>query len=229
MPGGPTHRHNAAMLSDHWPLLDLRLTTPRLELRLPTEDQLGRLADLAAEGVHEPERMPFLVPWTDLPPAERARSVVQQHWMHRGNWTPQDWALTLTVLHGGEVLGLQTVAAREFAVRREVSTGSWLGLRHHGRGIGTEMRAAVLELAFSGLGTLTAASGALADNGASLAVSRKLGYREDGVDYRVVRGERVAGIRLRLDRADWERHRTTPVAVHGLDRCLPLFGLKQGD
>ncbi|MCC9308832.1 GNAT family N-acetyltransferase [Kitasatospora sp. RB6PN24] len=215
------------MLSDHWPLLGLRLTTPRLELRLPTEDELGRLADVAAEGVHEPDRMPFLVPWSDLPPAERARSVVQHHWLRRGTWTPQDWALTLTVFRDGEVLGLQAVTGRDFAVRREVGTGSWLGMRFHSQGIGTEMRAAVLELAFTGLGALEAVSGAMADNAASLAVSRKLGYREDGVDHHVVRGARVANTRLRIDRAGWERHRTIPVAIDGLDRCLPLFGLPQ--
>jgi hypothetical protein len=28
------------VLVDHWPLVGLRLTTPRLEIRLPTEDEL---------------------------------------------------------------------------------------------------------------------------------------------------------------------------------------------
>ena len=68
------------MLIDHWPLLGLRLNTARLELRLPSDEELSELADLAAEGIHEPDRMPFVVPWTNLPPRERARSVVQHHW-----------------------------------------------------------------------------------------------------------------------------------------------------
>lgn len=38
------------MLIDHWPLLGLRLTSPGLELRLPSEEELGELADLAADG-----------------------------------------------------------------------------------------------------------------------------------------------------------------------------------
>ncbi|MGW2402130.1 GNAT family N-acetyltransferase [Kitasatospora sp. NPDC001664] len=213
------------MLTDHWPLLGLRLRTPRLELRLPTDDELAALADLAAAGVHAPDRMPFLVPWTDLPPEERARSVVQHHWLRRGNWSPQDWALNLAVLESGRVVGQQTVAAREFAVLRQVGTGSWLGTAHQGRGIGTEMRAAVLHLAFAGLGAAEATSGAFEDNGPSYAVSLKHGYEPDGVDRHVVRGKPVTTRRLRLGRARWEEHRSVRVTVEGLAPCLPLFGL----
>ena len=32
------------MLIDHWPLLGLRLITPRLELRLPSDAELSELA-----------------------------------------------------------------------------------------------------------------------------------------------------------------------------------------
>jgi hypothetical protein len=67
------------VLVDHWPLLGLRLTSPGLELRLPSEEELGELADLAAEGMHGPGSVPFLVSWPGLPPAERARAVVQRH------------------------------------------------------------------------------------------------------------------------------------------------------
>jgi RimJ/RimL family protein N-acetyltransferase len=63
----------------------------------------------------------------------------------------------------------------------------WIGLEYQGQGIGTEMRAAVLYLAFAGLGADYALSGAFTDNPASLAVSRKLGYGEDGVDREVRR------------------------------------------
>lgn len=63
------------MLTDVWPLFGLVLRTPRLELRLPSLEQLARLGRLADEGVHDPALMPFLAPWTDLPPGARARSV----------------------------------------------------------------------------------------------------------------------------------------------------------
>lgn len=210
---------------DHWPLLGLRLNTVRLELRLPSEEELGQLADLAAEGVHEPDRMPFIVPWTDLPPAERARSVVQHHWLRRGNWAPDHWALNLAVFKDGRVVGLQEITARDFAVLRQVSTASWLGVRHQGQGIGTEMRAAVLHLAFAGLGATEALSGAFEDNPTSFAVSKKLGYEQDGVEEYNIRSLRATMRRLRLPRASWETHQHGSTTVTGLAPCLPHFGL----
>ncbi|WP_433475294.1 GNAT family N-acetyltransferase [Spirillospora sp. CA-142024] len=213
------------MLVDHFPLLGLRLTTPRLELRLPAPEELAALADVAAEGIHAPERMPFAVPWTDRPAAEVARGVVQHHWQTLAQWTPDDWDLDLTVFHVGEVAGQQTVRACDFAVLRQVDTGSWLGLRHQGEGIGTEMRAAALHLAFTGLGADEALSAAFQDSHASHAVSRKLGYQPNGVYRHVVRGAMTVERRLRLTRADWERHRTIPVTIEGLSPCLPMFGI----
>ena len=50
---------------DRAPLSRLVLRTPRLELRLPSDEELRALALVAQEGVHDPQRMPFLVPWTD--------------------------------------------------------------------------------------------------------------------------------------------------------------------
>lgn len=213
------------MLVDHFPLLRLRLSTPRLELRLPSPEELAALADLAAEGIHDAEVMPFLVPWTDRPPAEVARGVIQHHWSQLGGWQPQDWSLSLTVLHAGVVVGVQSISARDLAITRQVSTGSWLGRRHQGQGIGTEMRAAVLHLAFVGLNAQEALSNAFKDNHASHGVSRKLGYQPNGIDRRVIRGAMVTDQRLCLTRAAWDRHRTVPVTVEGLEPCLHLLGL----
>ncbi|WP_059007241.1 GNAT family N-acetyltransferase [Streptomyces specialis] len=212
------------MLTDHWPLAGLRLTTPRLELRLPADEELAELADLAVAGVHPPEEMPFLVPWTDLPPAERARSVLQYHWRCRAAWTPADWSLPLVVLMDGRVVGTQAVNARDFAVVRQTGSGSWLGARYQRQGIGTEMRAAILHLAFEGLGAEEAVSSAFAHNTASLTVSKKLGYEHDGIAHHAVRDRRVTDHRLRVTRARWAAHRTVPVSLTGLEPCLPLFG-----
>jgi hypothetical protein len=52
------------------PLFGLRLRTPRLELRLPTDDELVELRELAHAGVHPPDEMPFAVAWTDAPYSE---------------------------------------------------------------------------------------------------------------------------------------------------------------
>jgi RimJ/RimL family protein N-acetyltransferase len=213
------------MLADHFPLVRLRLTTPRLELRLPSPEELGALAELAADGVHDPDVMPFVVPWTDQPPAEVARNVIQYHWRQLGMWTPRDWSLNLAVFHQGVVVGQQSIGARDLAITREVRTGSWLGQRHQGQGIGTEMRAAVLHLAFAQLGAAEAVSAAMAHNAVSQGVSRKLGYQPDGLKRRVIRGSTAIEHRLRLTRAAWEQHRTVPVTVDNLAPCLPLLGI----
>jgi RimJ/RimL family protein N-acetyltransferase len=206
----------------HWPLLDLRLRTPRLELRLPTLDDLDNLADRSLEGVHAPDRMPFGFPWTAAPAAELPRNTIQYSLGELAAWRPDDWHATFAVVHEGETVGVQALRATEFATTREVATGSWLGLAWHGKGIGTEMRAAVLHLAFHGLDAETAVSTAFADNPASLAVSRKLGYWADGVDVRAVQGRRRVSRRLRLTRAEFAC--PVEVEIHGLEACLADFG-----
>src|SRR5262249_19577829 len=150
------------------------------QLRLPSAEELSDLADLAAEGIHDPDASPFIVRWTDGPPAEVARSVVQHLWRQLGASAPNHWSLGLTVLYDGVVVGQQNLAATNFAITRQVRTGSWLGRRYQGKGIGTEMRAAVLHLAFAGLGADEAVSGYLEHNLASRTVSEKLGYAPDG-------------------------------------------------
>ncbi len=216
------------MNADWWPLAQLRLETPRLELRVPTESDLYALAGLTALGVHDPRSQPFAVPWTDASPAERARGTLQYQWRQWGLWAPDQWALELAVVRDGVVVGIQSMSAANFALLREVSTGSWLGIEHQGQGIGTEMRAAILHLAFEGLGAGYALSGAFSDNPASLAVSRKLGYAEDGVERVVRRGKPAVTLRLRLDRASWRAGARLPVTIHSLEPCRAMFGLPAG-
>lgn len=211
------------MLIDHWPLLGLRLTTPDLELRLPTGEELASLAEVAAAGVHDPGFMPFGVPWTDGTPQQVARSVIQHHWRMAGAWTPDDWHLLFTIFYQGEPIGIQGISAEKFAITRQVGTGSWLGERFQGRGLGTQMRTAVLEFAFTGLGAETAVSSARIGNYASLGVSRKLGYREDGLKRTVVQDQLRVEQRLRVDRRDWRA--AFPVHISGLEGCLQEFGL----
>lgn len=213
------------MLSDYFPMMGLRLRTPRLELRLPSDEDLAGLAHTALEGVHDPQEMPFLVPWTDKPPEEMAMGLVQHNWATMAAWTPENWALNMAVVHEGNVVGVQDLRARNFAVARQVSTGSWVGLRYQRRGLGTEMRAAVLHLAFAALDALEARSGVFEGNTASERVASRLGYEADGTALFAVRDRRVREVRYRLDRENWERHRTVPVQITGLEPCLHHFGL----
>lgn len=206
------------MLSDHWPLTALRLHTPDLELGWPTDEELALLADVAAGGVHDPSFMPFYVPWTDASPKERARSVILHYWNRAGSFTVQAWRIGFVVFLDGRPIGVQNIHAEDFTVTREVHTGSWLGQRFHGRGYGTQMRAAVLAFAFAGLGAETARSGAYVDNHASLGVSRKLGYHDDGLNRRVVRGRLQVEQRLRIDRADWACPIPVEISAAGMRR-----------
>ena len=150
---------------------------------------------------------------------------VLYHWSQRGAWKPEHWSLDLVVVRDGAVVGMQGMSAADFAVLREVSTGSWLGQAHQGQGIGTEMRAALLHLAFAGLAAQYATSTAFTDNPASLGVSRKLGYADDGIQRQVSRGQPATLQRLRLDRETWAGDALPAGHDRGLQPCLPLFGL----
>lgn len=68
-----------------WPLLALRVRTPRLELRVPSDDNLAALAELAGTRMHPAGEMPFATPWSALETVERQRSVVKHEWRSRGS------------------------------------------------------------------------------------------------------------------------------------------------
>lgn len=213
-------------LDRDWPLFGLRVETPQVTLNYPTDDDLAALNAVASQGIHDPSVMPFMIPWTDAPPDIRPRNSLQFWWGLRAAWQPNKWHLTLVVRENTAVVGVQDLFATAFAATRQVATGSWLGKAYQGRGIGKEMRAAVLHLAFAGLGAERATSGAFEDNAASLAVSRALGYVENGDDIDAPRGKPQRHIRLLLKREVWERTRRSDIRIVGLDACLPMFGLE---
>jgi len=223
LPSAPVNLKDDPMLVDHLPLYGLRLRTPDLELRLPDLAELARLGDIAVEGVHDPDVMPFVVPWTEWP--DVGRSVILHALRELGQWQPGSWRLGLVAFHDGEPIGRQNLNGDDFAITREVSSGSWMGRRFHGQGFGTQMRAAVLALAFEGLGAISARSAAFLDNPSSLRVSEKLGYQPDGVQVDAVRGKPTISRRLRLTRERWALHSRVPVDVEGLSPCRPMFGL----
>jgi RimJ/RimL family protein N-acetyltransferase len=208
------------------PLYDLRLRTPRLELRLGSHEELVALGRLAELGVHPPEEMPFAVAWTDgIGKPDFVDSCVAFHEEQLTGWSPDKWMLNLLVWQDGELVGTQGMLADGFAAQPVVNTGSWLGGEHQGRGIGTEMRAALVELAFRGLGASRAESSWLEGNEASRRVSEKLGYVELGVRTQSPRGDPVAEHVVAIEREAW----VCPVSVEivGLEPCLALFGVSE--
>jgi RimJ/RimL family protein N-acetyltransferase/predicted GNAT family acetyltransferase len=201
------------------PLTRLRIWTPRLELRLATVAELRELYRVAAAGIHDSAFMPFEHPWTDDLDEEE---FVGFHLGKEQLTDPRDWDVVLVAFHEGRPIGVQSIGAEQFAETRTVSTGSWLGREWQGRGLGTEMRAGILTLAFDGLGADAARSGAIQGNPQSLGVSRKLGYAEIGSHRVSPRGEPVEHVDLELRREAFRS--PVPVEIVGLRPLAPLFG-----
>jgi RimJ/RimL family protein N-acetyltransferase len=209
-------------MSRHWPLFDLRITTPRMQLRVPNEELCDLLIDTILDGVHPADQMPFPAPWTQAPREDLPFNTLSYMWRTLARFGRDDWNLPLAVVVGGRAIGVQALFAKNFVITRQLESGSWLGLRYQGRGYGTEMRAAALYFAFSELGAQVATSTSFVDNPASIAVSRRNGYHDNGVDRLARKGAVAELLRLRLTRDDWQRHRTVEVQVEGFDRCRPL-------
>ncbi|MFB9992667.1 GNAT family N-acetyltransferase, partial [Deinococcus oregonensis] len=188
------------MINKYWPLYGLNLRTPRLELRFPSEDELGKLAEVAATGVNRPGQRTFLTPWPELPPEKRALFVVQNHWGCKAEWESKQWVLNLGVFVDGRPIGMVSLRGKEFSVLREVTTSSWLGLEFQGQGYGTQARTALLEFAFEHLGAVAARTEVFQENASSQGVSRKLGYQPDGMSRDVLDGQVMVSDRFRLTR-----------------------------
>ncbi len=209
----------------YWPLFGLRIRTARLELRLPTDLDLFELVAVARDGVHAAGEMPFLEPWTETPSPEFEHGFLQYHWSTRANWRPDSWQLELGVFANGRAAGAQAISAGGFASLRTCSTGSWLGRDFHGQGYGKEMRAAVLAFAFDYLGAEWVTSAAFNDNVASAAISRSLGYLENGTERHAPRGEVREATRFLMTADAWRSRERAPIEVDGLEECRAFFGV----
>jgi RimJ/RimL family protein N-acetyltransferase len=212
------------VLADLWPTYGLHVHTPRLTLRLPDENELAELAEVAADGVHAPDERPFLTPWTEGRPEDVARAVLQDQWSQMSTWEPTSWRLSLGIFESDtRPIGMMTLRAEDFPVVRQVTTTSWLGVAHHGQGFGTEARVGALTLAFDHLGATDATTEVFPDNHASQRVSRKLGYVHDGIS-RDARGDEVlVSDRLRLTAARWATMEHPVVSVEGLEAARSMF------
>lgn len=207
------------------PLLGLRVSAGPLELRGITDELLGPLSDIAVAGIHDNDSMPFYVPWSIAPAEVLPRQFAQYHWSQRAVFSPAGWSLDLAVFWDGELVGVQGMSTKDYLVTRTGETGSWLGRIHQGKGIGTAMRQVFCAFAFDHLDATQITSGAFTDNPASLGVSRKVGYRSNGLR-RVERrpGELAVVQGLQLAPQDLVRF-DHPLAVDGLEPFRELIGL----
>jgi RimJ/RimL family protein N-acetyltransferase len=213
-----------------WPLFDLRLAGPRLRLRPMREaDQDQLAASLPADQEQDPAFYRFPVDYERL-----GRGMVnhQVYWRAMGTWKPEVWRLSFVVIADGEIIGVQELEGVDnFLTTRTLDTSSYLIKSARGLGYGKEMRRAVLALGFGPLGARAAITSAWHDNGASLGVSRSLGYQPNGesLDARERAGGKLEAdvmVHLRLRREEWlAGGQGDGFEITGFDPCRPLFGL----
>ena len=212
----------------HFAPFGIRISAGPLELVPVTDEIIPGLVELALGGIHPPDRMPFYFPWSTAPRDELGLNMAQFYWKSRADFSPSAWCLNLAVRFDGELVGCQDLVTHNFRITRTGETGSWLGIVHQGRGIGTAMRQAMCAFAFDELGATELTSGAFVDNPASLAVSAKLGYRPNGVQRRTRRPDELAHLQcFTLSREEFVRG--APITVTGADSLRALIGAEIKD
>jgi RimJ/RimL family protein N-acetyltransferase len=212
-----------------WPLFDLVVRTPELELRYATDDLLLALTIPHRDVLGDSGDEPFdgESSFYESPPKSE-RKFLTGEWGARAKTSPTWWHLSFAVIRHGEPVGMQDITGVEFPTVRTVNSFSWLARSARGIGLGKEMRTAILHLAFEGLGALRAESDAFDDNAASGGVSRALGYEPNGS----LLASRPSGAapmsRFLMTREAWRSSamcQRADIEIHGLAPCLALLGL----
>lgn len=209
-----------------YPPLHLEIETPRLRLLGATDDLLERLIPIVRDGVVQGDELPFDDPMSfyETSPSREWRWL-RAIWRARARTEAASWRLCFVVEVDGQLVGMQDLIADDFLTFGLITTFSWLAPDARGRGIGREMRSAILRLAFAGLGAREATSEAFLDNAASNAVSRALGYEENGTTWATRRGSPCQLRGWTLPRDKWEAAPRTDIVLGGVEQCLPLLGL----
>ena len=173
-------------LEEVFPPFALRISCGPVSLSVLRDEDLPELVELVRGGIQSPDLpMPFLQAWHEEPfapgsPDGFPTTSLRWWWTQRATFAPDEWRLALVVRRDGVLVGMQDLHAKDFAQTRRVTTGSWLGRAHHGVGTGTLMRQLAVGFAFDELGAGQCESGYIVGNHASAAVSRKVGYVDNG-------------------------------------------------
>lgn len=169
------------------------LKTERLVLRRPVLTDATRMSELMSDP--EIVRMTATIPYPFIP-------LAAEFWVMRqkSNWErglSYGYAITQ---NGGEIMGIMDLFTNGDGDRE---IGYWLGRPYWGSGYITEAAQAVIDEGFASFDIPYIDAGYFYDNPASGRVLEKLGFqrKEMGSNlYSVARGERAAGIELRLAR-----------------------------
>ncbi|MFI6316494.1 GNAT family N-acetyltransferase [Nonomuraea sp. NPDC050556] len=211
-----------------YPPLNLHVHTPRITLAAATDELLERLVPVERKGVVVSRPWPFDDPmslYDDSP--QREWGWLRGIWAGRARVNEDFWRLYFVVMVDGEPVGMQDLFGMGFTKYGTVGTFSWLAPDLRGRGLGKEIRQAILHLAFEGFGAREAESDAFHDNVASNRVSEALGYEPNGVTWDTRRGEAAPLNRWRLTRERWAKTRRGDIDLVGVAECRPVLGITQ--
>lgn len=208
-----------------YPPLDVRVSTPRLELRGATDELLEELVPAVREGHADAVPPPFDDPMSlyESDPALRVHKWLQGIWRGRGSITSDFWRLNLIVVVDGQAAGIQDIIGTDFDTYGTLITFSWLSAEYRRQGLGREMREAALHLSFEGFGAAEAASEAFVDNAGSNRVSEALGYERNGTNWATRRGQPELLQRWRITRDQWLPIRRSDVILNRAEECLRTF------
>jgi RimJ/RimL family protein N-acetyltransferase len=212
-------------VTEYWPLFGLQVAVGDVVLVPVSENDLGEIARMFPEDAEHDPTAPM---WEQLDlDSNRRRILLQSYWRSLATWSAESWALYFRVSEKGRTVGVQVLEAEQFPTLRTVDSASWLVAEVRGRGIGVAMRTAVLALAFEHLGAEFAITSARDDNGASLGVSRRLGYVENGISRNVSPSGPCTLQHLLLRREVWLASGLgSAVTVRGLYSCAAWFGVE---
>lgn len=219
-------------LEEIFPPFALEIICGPVSLRVLRDEDLPALVDVVAAGVVAPELpMPFAQPWHEAPfepgrPDAFPATSLRWWWRQRSECAPERWRLALVVRREGEIVGMQDLEADSYPLTRSLTTGSWLGRPHHGRGTGTLMRQAVVGFAFDHLGALECHSAYIEGNEASARVSRKAGYLPNGrrrTDQAGRVGATLVGVRVIPDTFVRPPH---PLRVRGAEALRTFLAIE---
>jgi RimJ/RimL family protein N-acetyltransferase len=174
--------------------------------------------DLPAQEGHGPQAVSLLSAY------EIRQVLAEPVELLRAEFSPGRWTAPLAVLWDGEPAGVQELFGDKYLVNRTTETGSWLARRFQGRGIGTATRQVIAAFAFDHLDAQYVTSAAFRDNVASVSVSRKVGYTENGVDIWAREGKPVPHQRFLLSPGNLVRYEH-PLMVSGLGAFRRSIGL----
>ena len=215
----PRRAAESHTLAHLFPAFGLSITLGDLQLRLMRDSDFPAYARLLHDDIFDPAFEESMFPWAALEPRERIRAALNYQWTRRATLAPESWALPFGIWWKGRLIGSQEISAKQFDITRSVRTGSWLTRSHHGQGLGTLARQAVLVFAFDHLRATRAETEAVETNVPSLRVSRKLGYEPNGQGISVTDGRACTMTRMLLTPDTFVRP-TGDVHVTGLSPNL---------